>query len=354
MLRIAFVVPSLAPLGPVIVVRNLVERMVAHGHECVVFYFDERENAMEFACETIRISFWKREDFSEFDWVHAHCFRPMVYAARVKGVKKVTTIHSYLFTEYKYSLGSCLGWLFGRFTMAVAACYDRVAVLSEDAKLHYSKWIPEEKLRVCYNGVDVSREPSETMKASLVRDWQQVEEFKGDSILIGCICELVKIKNLDVMLQAMALLPLEYKLLLIGSGADEKSLQEQADRLGISDRVLFLGYRDEAHRLLPLVDIYAMISRSEGFCMALMEAACYGRKIVCADIPGMREKFSDEEVTYFDVDSPQALAEAIVAAQQHEEKGRKAKAVAQERFSTEKMYEQYEGVYDRVRQQSCV
>lgn len=345
MFRIAYVVPSLAPLGPVIVVRNLVERMVAHGHECVVFYFDERKNAMAFACETRRISFWKLMNFSGFDWVHAHCFRPMVYAARVKGVKKVTTIHSYLFTEYKYSLGHFLGWLFGRFTMAVAASYDRVAVLSEDAKRHYSKWIPEEKLRVCYNGVDINREPSEGEKASLARDWQHVEAFKGDSILIGCICELVKIKNLDVMLQAMARLPLEYKLLLIGSGADEKKLKEQAGRLGIRDRVLFFGYREEAHRLLPLVDIYAMTSRSEGFCLALVEAACYGKKIVCTDIPGMREKFSDEEVTYFDVDNPQALVEAIMEAQQHEEKGLKAKAVAEERFSTERMYEQYEGVY---------
>lgn len=346
-MRIAYIVASLGAVGPVIVVRNLVERMVAHGHECVVFYFDEREKGMAFPCETRRISFWKEQDFSGFDWVHTHCFRPMVYGARVKGVKKVTTIHSYLFTEYKYSLGRCLGWLFGRFTMAIAASYDRVAVLSEDAKLHYSKWIPEEKLRVCYNGVDVSREPSETMKASLAQDWQRVEEFKGDSILIGCICELVKIKNLDVMLQAMALLPLEYKLLLIGSGADEKSLQEQADRLGISDRVLFLGYRYEAHRLLPLVDIYAMTSRSEGFCLALTEAAMYGKKIVCADIPGMREKFSEEEVTYFDVDSPQELAEAVLTANEHPEKGERAKAVAEERFSTERMYEGYEGVYAR-------
>ena len=344
-MKVAFIIPSLAPLGPVIVVRNLVERMVAHGHECVVFYFDEREKGMAFPCETRRISFWKRMDFSEFDWVHAHCFRPMVYVARVKGVKKVTTIHSYLFTEYKYSLGSCLGWLFGRFTMAVAASYDRVAVLSEDAKLHYSKWIPEEKLRVCYNGVDVGKEPSETIKTSLAQDWQRVEEFKGDSILIGCICELVKIKNLDVMLQAMALLPLEYKLLLIGSGADEKSLHEQADRLGISDRVLFLGYRYEAHRLLPLVDIYAMTSRSEGFCLALVEAAMYGKRIVCADIPGMREKFSEEEVTYFDVDSPQELAEVVLTANEHPEKGERAKAVAEERFSTERMYEQYQMVY---------
>lgn len=347
MLRIAFVVPSLAPLGPVIVVRNLVERMVAHEHECVVFYFDERENAMEFACETRRISFWKLMNFSGFDWVHAHCFRPMVYVARVKGVKKVTTIHSYLFTEYRYSLGRCLGWLFGRFTMAVATRYDVVAVLSEDAKQYYSQWIPEEKLRVCYNGVDIARAPSGAVTTLLTQDWQRVETFKGKGTLIGCICELVKIKNLDVMLQAMALLPLEYKLLLIGSGADEEKLQGLAERMGIRDRVLFLGYRYEAHRLLPLVDIYAMTSRSEGFCLALTEAAMYGKRIVCADIPGMREKFSEEEVTYFDVDSPQELAEAVLTANEHPEKGERAKAVAEERFSTERMYEGYESVYAR-------
>ena len=85
-MKVAYIVASLGPMGPVVVVRNLVERMVAHGHECVVFYFDERENAMEFACETRRISFWKRMNFSRFDWVHAHSFRPMVYASRLKGV----------------------------------------------------------------------------------------------------------------------------------------------------------------------------------------------------------------------------------------------------------------------------
>ena len=341
MLRIAFVVPSLAPLGPVIVVRNLVERMVAHGHECVVFYFDEREKGMAFPCETRKISFWRREDFSRFDWVHAHSFRPMVYASRLKGVQKLVTMHSYLFTEYYYSLGRLVGNLLGHYTMAIARRFDTVAVLSEDAKVYYSKWIPEEKLRVCYNGVDVSREPSETMKASLAQDWLRVEEFKGDSILIGCICELVKIKNLDVMLQAMALLPLEYKLLLIGSGADEKALKNQADRLGISDRVLFLGYREEAHRLLPLVDIYAMTSRSEGFCLALTEAAMYGKRIVCADIPGMREKYTDTEVTYYDVCSEKELSEAILYAENDEEKAVKAKAKAEKEFTAAQMCERY-------------
>lgn len=347
-MRIAYIVASLGAVGPVIVVRNLVERMVAHGNECVVFYFDEREKGMTFPCETRRISFWKGEDFSGFDWVHTHCFRPMVYGARVKGVKKMTTIHSYLFTEYRYSLGRCLGWLFARFTMMVAAGYDRVAVLSEDAKRHYSRWIPEERLRVCYNGVDIQREPSEEVKAALAKDEAIVEDFKGGGTLIGCICELVKIKNLDTMASALALLPKEYKLLLVGSGADDIALKEQSRQLGLEERVLFLGFREEAHRLFPLVDVYAMTSRSEGFCLALVEAAMYGKRIVCADIPGMREKFSEEEVTYFNVDSPKELAEAVLTANEHPEKGERAKAVAAERFSTERMYEGYEGVYAHI------
>lgn len=346
-MRIAYIVASLGAVGPVIVVRNLVERMVAHGHECVVFYFDEREKGMTFACETRHISFWRREDFSGFDWVHTHCFRPMMYGARVKGVRKMVTIHSYLFTDYRYLLGRCQGWLSARLAMVAAAKYDQVAVLSEDAKGHYSRWIPKEKLQVCYNGVDIQREPSEGVKAALAKDEPLVEGFKGEGSLIGCICELVKIKNLDTMVSALTLLPKEYKLLLVGSGADEMALKEQARQLGLEERVLFMGFREEAHRLFPLVDVYAMTSRSEGFCLALVEAAMYGKRIVCADIPGMREKFSEEEVTYFDVDSPQELAEAVLMANEHPEKGERAKAVAEERFSTERMYGGYEGVYAR-------
>jgi hypothetical protein len=39
------------------------------------------------------------------------------------------------------------------------------------------------------------------------------------------------------------------------------------------------------------------------------------------------------------------LVKAILTANEHQEKGCKAKAVAEERFSTERMYEQYEAVY---------
>ena len=232
--------------------------------------------------------------------------------------------------------------------MGMASCYDKVVVLSEDARAYYSQWIAKDKLYVCYNGVDVTTLPSEAVKASLARDRDIVTDFKGESILIGCLCELEKIKNLNTIIRALSLLPSDYKLLLIGAGTDAVALTKLSRQLGVDERVLFLGFREEAHRFFPLVDIYAMTSRSEGFCLALVEAAMYGKVIVCADIPGMREKFSEKNITYFDVDSPVSLAEAVLYARNHGEKAVMAKFTAEHRFSSEKMYEQYKDIYVSV------
>ena len=340
-MTIAYIVPSLAPLGPVIVVRNLVERMVAHGHQCMVFYFDEKEQVMEFACPTRRISFWKREDFREYDWVHVHSFRPMVYAARIRHARKMTTMHSYIFTEYLYSLGRRKGNLLGHLTIWLAKRFLRVVVLSEDAKKYYGQWIPNENLRVCYNGVRIDQIG---INRQYEQDVERIERFKGDNILVGCISELVPIKNVESMVKALALLPEKFRLLLIGSGDSEAQLRGLSVELGLTNRVLFLGERTEAHRYLPMVDIFAMTSVSEGFCMALVEAAMYGKRIVCADIPGMREKFTDEEVTFYEMGNAKQLAAAIVDATANN-KGPKA-LQRTELFSTERMYENYMKIYE--------
>ena len=78
--------------------------------------------------------------------------------------------------------------------------------------------------------------------------------------------------------------------------------------------------------------------------MALVEAAMYGKRIVCADIPGMREKFTDEEVTFYEMGNAKQLAAAIVDATINN-KGPKALQKS-ELFSTERMYENYMKIYE--------
>lgn len=55
-MKLAYIVPSLAQRGPVLVVFHLVQEMLAHGHECTVYYFDNIIE-LKFPCKTERIFF---------------------------------------------------------------------------------------------------------------------------------------------------------------------------------------------------------------------------------------------------------------------------------------------------------
>ena len=96
------------------------------------------------------------------------------------------------------------------------------------------------------------------------------------------------VKNLHLLLEAMALLPPENTLVLVGSGEEEASLREQAGRLGIGDRVCFAG-RFEAPELYlwyQLAVVFVLPSRFEPFGAVTGEALQAGCPVVCSDVAG--------------------------------------------------------------------
>jgi glycosyltransferase involved in cell wall biosynthesis len=121
-------------------------------------------------------------------------------------------------------------------------------------------------------------------------------------------------KGIDLILKSMPFIGSDVKLLIVGEGPDRQRLQKMASELNIEDRVYFAGYKADAYRYLPLYDLYLMPSKSEGFGLALLEAAEYSRNIICSDIPVFREIFTDDEVTFFEPENAQSLAAAIMYA----------------------------------------
>ena len=79
-------------------------------------------------------------------------------------------------------------------------------------------------------------------------------------------------------------------------------LKEQAQTLGVADRVYFFPYQEFPCNYLHYFDIYMMPSYSEGFGMAMVEAALGGKAIVCSDIPVFHEIFNENEVRFFTLD----------------------------------------------------
>lgn len=112
--------------------------------------------------------------------------------------------------------------------------------------------------------------------------------------VVGIVGRLVEVKNHELMLDAFARLARAggppWRLLVVGGGADrERALRERADRLGVSGRVLWLGWRRDLEALYPAMDVAALTSHDEGTPVALLEAIAAGTPVAARAVGGVAE-----------------------------------------------------------------
>lgn len=343
-MSIAYIVPSLVKRGPVIVACELAVQMVARGHEVRVFYFDEKiGNRLDFPCPVQRIGFWHRIDFERFDVVHTNGLRPDAYVwlhkpLRHSGTRFVSTLHNFVTQDFSAEYNRLVAAVFGNLWMWLLRRHDVRVVLSHVAELYYQRWFHPGQLTCIYNSRCVD------LKQMLTQpEMEEVKRFKGEMHLLGVNAMLSPVKGVDLILKALPSLE-NVRLMVIGEGKSRPSLQLLAKELGVSDRVLFAGYREDAFRYLPLYDLYLMPSRSEGFPLALLEAVAMRRNVVCSDIPIFKEIFTDEEVTFFEMENVRSLAEAIRYALWHN-KSEAAYRRYLEDYSPERFADNHEKVY---------
>ncbi|HTT16001.1 MAG TPA: glycosyltransferase family 4 protein [Thermoplasmata archaeon] len=126
------------------------------------------------------------------------------------------------------------------------------------------------------------------LRASLGLEGKRVVAFTG---------RLVPHKGVDVLLQALRLLPKDVHLLVVGRGPRLVDLTLLARRIGVADRTHFCrGVSDDAlPQYLGLADAFAFPSqnRLEGFGLAVAEAMACGLPVVISDMPGVREVIDD-------------------------------------------------------------
>jgi glycosyltransferase involved in cell wall biosynthesis len=83
----------------------------------------------------------------------------------------------------------------------------------------------------------------------------------------------------------------DQRLVVIGNGPARADLEEQVARLGLQERVAFLGAvpREDLHRWFRTASVFVSLSEHEAFGITLLEAAVGGAGIVASDIPAHRE-----------------------------------------------------------------
>lgn len=109
--------------------------------------------------------------------------------------------------------------------------------------------------------------------------------YRGDELVIATVGHAVPVKGWDVLLKAFQRVASKLaraRLLLVGStsAADERPcfqhLQELIDNFELAGRVQFAGHVPDVATALSAADVFAIPSRSEGYCNALLEAMSAG------------------------------------------------------------------------------
>lgn len=201
-----------------------------------------------------------------------------------------------------------------------------------------------------YNGVDLRRYDHQ----------QPCCTFRGeygipqDSPVVGVVARLEPEKGHRTLLmawpQVLALVP-DAWLLVVGEGSEREALESLVKSIGVADRVVFAGRRDDVPAVTAALDVAVLPSYREAQGLSVLEAMALGRPVVASAVGGIPEMIDDGHTGLLvPAQQPDALAEAIVRLlRDHplaDMLGRRGHDQVHDRFCIELMVRAIEDLYD--------
>jgi glycosyltransferase involved in cell wall biosynthesis len=287
--------------------------------------------------------------------VHTHTSKAGLLgrlAAWLTGVPIIIqTPHGHVFYGHFGALPSKLFLVLERMAALIT---HRLVALTEREKSDYLRVrvAPARKLLTVHSGVRIQRYLLAPVNGHRMRASLGIHQ---DQPVIGFVGWLLPVKGVRHLLRAMARVcrrrP-EVRLVCVGKGRLEATLKKDAQRLGIREKVLFLGWRGDVEIILPAVDILVLPSLNEGMGRVLVEAMAAGRPVVASDVGGIPDLVRNGEngLLVPPGDVP-ALANAILALLDNPESarqmGERGRTVCRN-FSLEAMIEKIERLYGEL------
>ena len=204
---------------------------------------------------------------------------------------------------------------YGRDAMAAAAG-DAAGLLSVSEALARDMaeiGLPDDKITIHYTGLDRAKfHPMDLAQARNDLALKLDLDVPLDVPLFTSVGALIPRKGQEFAINALSALP-QGQLALVGTGPDRAKLEQLAGRLGLSQRVHFLGSID--HQLLPAVlsasQAMVLPSESEGLANAWVEALACGTPLVITDAGGARELVKAPEAGVIVPRNSDAIAAAL-------------------------------------------
>lgn len=276
-------------------------------------------------------------DRENYDIIHCHTpmgamiARMAAIGARKKGTKVLYTAHGFHF----YKGASPVHWLvYYPVEWVLAHVTDILITMNkEDYGLAQKRMHAKQVAYIPGVGIDTTR----FRAGSTGREEKRQElGLSSEDFLILTVAEMTKNKNHSTVLKALSLLKEEaefrsLRYLICGRGENEENLRREAEELGISDHVVFLGYRQDVPDLLRCSDLFAFMSFREGLPVALMEAMSSGLPVICSCIRGNTDLIEDGADGMIAENTPEAVATGILELYRNPEMRKRYGAAAAEK-----------------------
>lgn len=271
----------------------------------------------------------------KFDIVHTHNTLPHFYgalAARMAGVPVVVN------SQHGRGCGS--GWKAKLQFRLANRLSDRVVGVSEDAAelCRRDDIRSAERTMAIWNGVDLDRfeyhgPAAQPIAISVAR----LSPEKDFATLIRAVWILVK----DCP---------EFRLKIVGDGAERSKLEGLVDELNLKNHVEFLGERSDISELLSQAGFFVSSSRTEGISLTLLEAMAVGLPVVTTRVGGNPEIVVDGKTgRLVAAESPEELALAMRDLLNEREAwpvfGELGRQRVEQHFNVTSMVRQYEDLY---------
>ncbi|MDR0703459.1 MAG: glycosyltransferase [Planctomycetaceae bacterium] len=120
--------------------------------------------------------------------------------------------------------------------------------------------------------------------------------FRKTPFIIGIVARLwqqKRIKDLLWVFETLKFINLNFHAIIIGDGPERDLLLRLRDQWELSDRVHFLGQRNDVPRFMANVDLLLNASAYEGQSNSILEAMAMGIPVIATDIPGNRDLVLD-------------------------------------------------------------
>lgn len=289
----------------------------------------------------------------KIDLIHSHLFDINFYssiAAKITAVPHICTEHGDIHHPSKISKKNLVK------ARILTLCSQKIIFVSKYTKASFMKIskISEGKSAVIYNGIELHNFHSciDVKKKRVELGLRQEER------VVGNVGSLYPVKGQIYLLKAAKIVLQKFpnvKFIFVGRGDLEHKLKEEAKNLNITDHVLFLGFREDIHELLKVMDVFVLPSLSEGLPLSLIEAMACSLPNIASNVGGISEVI-DDGLNGFIIPpaDPEKLADRITYllknTQSASKIGKRALQKVKANFDLQTMINNYSRIYNEITQ----